>query len=72
MRILENRNIASLTLIFPDPHRYQFMPRIWKRENPLPSTLTQQWNRIPKVYKGTTAAAIVGISRVDNDSCGCE
>jgi hypothetical protein len=55
-----------------DPFRYRFMPRAWKSANPLPSVLTQQWNRIPKVYKGGAFGAAVGASRSDNDRCGCE
>ncbi|MGA2553107.1 MAG: hypothetical protein ABSF50_23445, partial [Burkholderiaceae bacterium] len=29
-----------------DPYRYQFMPRVWKADNPMPNMLAQQWDRI--------------------------
>lgn len=35
------------------------MPKAWKAENPMPSGLVQQWNRIPEVYKGTGAGLAV-------------
>ncbi|PPT28954.1 type IV secretion protein Rhs [Xanthomonas arboricola] len=43
-----------------DPYRYRFMPRIWKAENPMPSRATQQWMRLPDVYKGLLSGAAYG------------
>ena len=43
-----------------DPYRYQFMPKAWKAENPLPSMAEQQWVRIPNVYKGAATGGAYG------------
>ncbi|WP_241685100.1 RHS repeat domain-containing protein [Xanthomonas euvesicatoria] len=43
-----------------DPYRYKFMPRIWKAENPMPGRVTQQWIRLPDVYKGLLSGATYG------------
>jgi RHS repeat-associated protein len=55
-----------------DPYRYRFMPRIWKAGNPLPNVLTQQWNRIPKVFKGAGAGAIAGSVSLLSTDCECK
>ena len=43
-----------------DPFRYRFMPKSWKAQNPLPNQASQQWTRIPNVYKGGAAGAAYG------------
>ena len=55
-----------------DSYRYRFMPRDWKEANPMPDMLTQQWNRIPNVYKGGAAgAAAGGAGAAANSGCEC-
>ena len=54
-----------------DPYRYQFMPRAWKDVNPLPPTITQQWNRIPNIYKGTVAGVTSAAVTSGNPEGGC-
>jgi RHS repeat-associated protein len=43
-----------------DPYRYQFMTRMWKAANPMPSVLVQQWNRIPWFWRGIAAGGAYG------------
>ena len=59
-----------------DPHRYRFLKKAWKADNPMPGRLTQQWNRIPDGVKGAGAAGAYGAGRAANASrkadCGCK
>jgi RHS repeat-associated protein len=55
--ILNGNYVTATEHALSDPYRYRFMPAAWKAENPMPSVLEQQWNRIPDVYKGITAGA---------------
>lgn len=55
-----------------DPYRYRFMPRSWKAENPLPNMASQQWVRIPNVYKGAAAGGAAGAAGAGLSSdCTC-
>jgi len=55
-----------------DPYRYRFMPRSWKADNPMPNVLSQQWDRIPNVYKGAGAGAgASGAAAAARSGCGC-
>ncbi|KZN54884.1 hypothetical protein N474_17170 [Pseudoalteromonas luteoviolacea CPMOR-2] len=55
-RSLWNGNFVTTEFhALSDPYRYRFMKRTWKALNPMPSRLSQQWNRIPYVYKGGAA-----------------
>jgi hypothetical protein len=72
-RSLWNGNFVSIEEhALSDPYRYQFMSSAWKEANPLPSTLTQLWNRIPYVYKGGAAGAAAGALGMANSDCGCQ
>jgi RHS repeat-associated protein len=72
-RSLWNGNFVTISEhALSDPFRYRFMPRSWKSANPLPSVVTQQWNRIPKVYKGVAISTTVGASQISEERCGCE
>ena len=56
-----------------DPYRYQFMPKAWKAENPMPNMALQQWNRIPNVYKGAAAgSAYGGVGATMGNDCTCQ
>ena len=71
-RSLWNGNyVSDVDHALSDPYRYNFMPKAWKESNDLPGPLTQQWNRIPNVYKGGAAGAAVGASAA-NSGCGCK
>jgi len=37
----------------------------------MPNAVIQQWNRIPKVYKGAAVGAIVGAAPKINEHCEC-
>jgi hypothetical protein len=52
--------VPTATHALSDPYRYRFMPKVWKADNPMPSVASQQWTRIPYVYKGIGAG--VGVS----------
>ena len=54
-----------------DPYRYRFMPRSWKEGNPLPGRGSQQWDRLPKVYKGAAAGGGAGTASASARDCGC-
>lgn len=55
-----------------DSHRYRFMTRAWRAENPMPGMLWQQWTRFPNVYKGAGAgAAAGGAGAAMNNDCTC-
>jgi RHS repeat-associated protein len=74
-RSIWNGNYVSPTEhALSDPYRYNFMPRSWKQNNPLPNPLTQQWNRIPNAYKGGAAGGAYGAAGAASSggsSCGC-
>jgi RHS repeat-associated protein len=60
-RSLWNGNyVSTAEHALSDPYRYRFMSRIWKAENPMPNIASQQWTRIPKVYKGIAAGGAAG------------
>ena len=62
-RSLWNGNFVSREFhALSDPFRYRFMPRSWKALNPMPSRVSQQWDRIPYVYKGGVAGLGYGTS----------
>jgi RHS repeat-associated protein len=71
-RSLANGNYVSIAEhALSDPYRYRFMPRVWKSNNPLPNIVSQQWSRIPNVYKGIAAGTVVGASQIANQ-CECK
>jgi uncharacterized protein RhaS with RHS repeats len=53
--IFNGNYVSPTTHALSDPYRYQFMSKAWKAENPMPNVLSQQWTRLPDVYKGTGA-----------------
>ena len=60
-RSLWNGNFVSTsTHALSDPFRYRFMARAWKDLNAMPGLLSQQWTRIPLVYKGMGAGGLYG------------
>ena len=72
-RTIFNGNfVARETHALSDPYRYRFMPRSWKAENPLPGKVSQQWTRIPNVYKGAAAGGLYGASGKTLSDCECE
>lgn len=72
-RSLFNGNyVTTAEHALSDPYRYRFMPRPWKEANPLPSTATQQWNRVPKVYKGAGAGAGTAAAGAAANGCDCQ
>lgn len=66
---LNGNYVSKVEHALSDPKAYRFMPRAWKEANPMPNRVIQQWNRIPKVYKGTAAGAVVGSA--GQSTCGC-
>ena len=52
--------VPKVTHALSDPFRYRFMPRSWKATNPMPNVISQQWTRIPYVYKGAAIGAAYG------------
>jgi len=52
--------VSPTTHALSDPYRYRFMPRAWKAGNPMPSGVSQQWTRLPNVYKGASVGGIYG------------
>ena len=57
--LLNGNFVDAATHALSDPYRYRFMPKVWKAENPMPSVISQQWTRLPDVYKGTGAGLII-------------
>jgi RHS repeat-associated protein len=55
--ILNGNYVKPAVHALSDPYRYRFMPKVWKAENPMPSVISQQFTRIPDVYKGAAAGA---------------
>jgi RHS repeat-associated protein len=51
-----------------DPFRYRFMPKAWKAQNPMPNMASQQWVRIPNVYKGAAAGGAFGAAGAASSS----
>ena len=68
-RSLWNGNyVTTVKHALSDPFRYRFMPRTWKALNPLPSMLSQQWNRIPYLWKGLVGGGAYGsVSLLDEE-----
>ena len=72
-RSLWNGNyVSTAEHALSDPFRYRFMPRAWKAENPMPDMASQQWVRIPNVYKGAAAGGAGGAAGANLSSdCTC-
>ncbi|MGQ0710966.1 MAG: hypothetical protein ACT4NV_14610 [Rhodoferax sp.] len=63
--------VPTATHALSDPYRYRFMPRSWKAQNPMPNAASQQWTRIPNVYKGGAAGAGYGAAGAAQTGCAC-
>jgi RHS repeat-associated protein len=60
-RSVANGNyVPTATHALSDPYRYQFMSAAFKEANAMPSVLSQQWTRLPEVYKWGAAGAAAG------------
>jgi RHS repeat-associated protein len=71
-RSIANGNYVSReTHALSDPFRYRFMPRDWKAANPMPNQASQQWVRLPNVYKGAGAGAAYGAGGTAMNDCTC-
>ena len=71
-RTLANGNfVPTATHALSDPYRYRFMPRVWKAANPMPNKASQQWTRIPNVYKGAAAGGAYGAGGAALADCTC-
>lgn len=72
--ILNGNYVPVAEHALSDPFRYQFMSRAWKALNPLPGAILQQWNRIPKLFKGAGAGAGAGAAGMglNGSDCGCD
>lgn len=65
--------VSTSTHALSDPYRYRFMPRSWKAQNPMPNAATQQWVRIPNVYKGGAAGGAYGAGGAGlSGDCTCQ
>jgi RHS repeat-associated protein len=65
--------VSTIEHALSDPYRYQFMPKVWKADNPMPNILSQQWDRIPNVYKGAAVGGAYGVAgAVDTADCSCQ
>jgi RHS repeat-associated protein len=61
-RSIWNGNFVSTeTHALSDPYRYRFMQKAWKALNEIHDPATRQWERIPEVYKGAAAGALIGL-----------
>ena len=63
--------VPTTTHALSDPYRYQFMPRTWKAQNPMPNAASQQWTRIPNAYKGGAAGGAYGAAGAAQSGCTC-
>lgn len=70
--VLNGNYVTTARHALSDPYRYRFMPRTWKAQNPMPSPLTQQWVRLPNVYKGGTAGGTYGAAGASQSGCECK
>ena len=71
-RALWNGNYVTKEVhALSDPYRYRFMPRTWKAANPMPNRLSQQWTRLPNVYKGAGAGSAYGAAGMAMNDCTC-
>lgn len=71
-RSIWNGNYVSIeTHALSDPHRFQFMPKVWKQTHPPMSPLKSQWTRFPNVYKGAMAGAGYGSAGAGMAGCEC-
>ncbi len=71
-RSLWNGNyVSKATHALSDPYRYRFMPRSWKAANPMPNRLSQQWTRLPNVYKGAGVGGAYGGAGMAMSDCTC-
>jgi RHS repeat-associated protein len=69
--IFNGNYVSTATHALSDPYRYRFMPRIWKAANPMPSRISQQWTRIPNIYKGAAAGGAYGAAGAAQSDCTC-
>jgi RHS repeat-associated protein len=69
--ILNGNYVPTATHALSDPFRYRFMPSAWKMANPMPGALSQQWTRIPNVFKGTAAGGAYGAAGAAQSGCTC-
>jgi RHS repeat-associated protein len=63
--------VPTATHALSDPYRYRFMPKAWKTRNPMPNVASQQWTRIPNVYKGAAVGAAYGAAGAAQSGCTC-
>jgi uncharacterized protein RhaS with RHS repeats len=71
-RTIWNGNyVSTATHALSDPYRYRFMPRVWKAANPMPSVASQQWTRLPNVYKGAAGGGAYGAAGAAQAACEC-
>ena len=63
--------VPTTTHALSDPYRYQFMPRTWKAQNPMPNAASQQWTRIPNADKGGAAGGAYGAAGAAQSGCTC-
>jgi RHS repeat-associated protein len=65
-------NVSKEYHALSDPIRHQFMDPSWKKLNPMPHPVIQQWMRVPQVYKGTLGGrAIEWVNSANNSNCEC-
>lgn len=72
-RSLWNGNYVPIEVhALSDPFRYRFMRRVWKAVNPMPNVASQQWTRIPNVYKGAAVGGATGAAgSALSNNCTC-
>ena len=69
--VFNGNYVPTATHALSDPFRYRFMPSAWKMANPMPGAMSQQWTRIPNVYKGTAAGGAYGAAGAAQSGCTC-
>lgn len=71
-RSIWNGNYVSIeTHALSDPHRFKFMPKIWRQTHTPMSVPAAQWTRFPNVYKGAMAGAAYGTAGASLAGCEC-
>lgn len=63
--------VPTATHAMSDPYRYRFMPKAWKAANPMPNMASQQWTRVPNVYKGAAVGGAYGAAGATQNDCMC-